>query len=67
MLYFEILLASMSSEEEKNTAEYIFEQCGNMMFHIAFDYVKHDASAEDVEKMMRISPAWWRGIPEMRR
>lgn len=48
MLYFEILLASMSSEEEKNTAEYIFEQCGNMMFHIAFDYVKHDASAEDV-------------------
>ena len=48
MLYFHLLTAALESEEERDTAGYIFERHKNLMLRIAYSYVKNEPDAEDL-------------------
>lgn len=47
MINFQYVLDSLDTEEQRITAEFIFEKYKNMMYHTAYDVLKNRCDAED--------------------
>lgn len=47
MINFQYVLDSLETEEQRITAEFIFEKYKNMMYHTAYDILKNRCDAED--------------------
>ena len=47
MINFQYVIDSLETEEQRMTAEMIFENYKNMMYHTAYDVLRHREDAED--------------------
>ena len=47
LINFQYVLDSLDTEEQRITAEFIFEKYKNMMYHTAYDVLKNRCDAED--------------------